>query len=98
MNENELEIEKLKMKIQSLENEKKVERMISKEYMTNRVIHGDKICSGLFIGGTMGVPISIISGMLAMKPTIGMMVDIIMIAITSLAIAIVADDENPLLR
>jgi hypothetical protein len=98
MNENELEIEKLKMKIQNLENEKKVDRIIGERYQTNRAIHSDKICLGLFIGACEGVPISVVCNSFSTGPTIGTIFVILLTAFTGLIIAVIASDENPLLR
>jgi hypothetical protein len=99
MNENELEIEKLKMKIQDIENEKKVRReIVDAIYGKDRVVHPDKVCCGLFMGATMGIPVSVISYLFRMEPAIGIIINILLIAFTGLMVAIIAEDKNPLLR
>jgi hypothetical protein len=85
MNENDLEIEKLKIKIQNLECEKKIGQ-IREGYEKDRFMCNDKICIGLGIGATMGIPISIISCSFSMEPAIGIIVDIIMCALTGMFI------------
>jgi F0F1-type ATP synthase assembly protein I len=92
MNENESEIEKIKIRIQNLEDQKKEEQKANKTNQKNQIKRRDNITTGMFIGGCAGVPIFLISNFLEVTP-VGIIISILMTAFIGLII-ILSVEEN----